>query len=78
MEPKQQSLAEKSLKTKRKQQKEQETKSKQQALMETQQALTDWQAIMSELEEQQPLIAENKNVFKRFNVNYHNTKNMNS
>ena len=26
--------------------------------METQQALTDWQAIMSELEEQQPLIAE--------------------
>ncbi len=47
--------------------------------METQQALTDWQAIMSELEEQQPLIAEkNKNVFKRFNVNYHNTKNMNS
>ena len=46
--------------------------------METQQALTDWQAILSELEEQQPLIAENKNVFKRFNVNYHNTKNMNS
>ncbi len=26
--------------------------------METQQALTDWQAILSELEEQQPLIAE--------------------
>ena len=68
MEPKQQSLAEKSLKNEAKTTKEQETKSKQQALMETQQALTDWQAIMSELEEQQPLIAENKNVFKRFNV----------
>ena len=78
MEPKQQSLAEKVFENEAKTTKEQETKSKQQALMETQQALTDWQAIMSELEEQQPLIAENKNVFKRFNVNYHNTKNMNS
>ena len=78
MEPKQQSLAEKVFENEAKTTKEQETKSKQQALMETQQALTDWQAILSELEEQQPLIAENKNVFKRFNVNYHNTKNMNS
>ena len=78
MEPKQQPLAEKVFENEAKTTKEQETKSKQQAFMETQQALTDWQAIMSELEEQQPLIAENKNVFKRFNVNYHNTKNMNS